>query len=1071
MTELPYIIGKPFSNGLTPDWPAQANSPYMESMQNLRPWTGCARTVETIKDPTGSTATWPFPQLLRGERETLLADATAISSVSEAWVVTPLTVYRPDAQTTEAAIISGGVWHHASFQGVYVLTNGRSFVASLPSAEAGHILCSNLIPVASVCAHKSRLFLAGLRSNWFSGYQWSLVMDAWRATLPQDAFSYRDMPFDAGWVVWGERGGGSSEVPFHVLLAALGYFGEDSFENLFEVITDYIERGEIGMVPVPTPGTIRRVMGYQDGVRVYGANGIAELGPSGNRFAVVDVDGMGIPGRGCVSGTAKRHVWVRTDGQLDWVPRQSQNGQSYRHWFLPMIEPNRPFQNVPVTGYDLPNGGINPGGFCVNRDGVFTVSNANNYVYLLTPDGASQEFQGAHQHPPGSESAHIAASNHRVFLADTEGGTVIAYANGEKQAEWGAVPITDPVTTPGDGQFDTPGGIVWLDNELYVCDSRMFRIQVFDENGIYGRKWSLDAYMPIDIIEHDGDLLVLASYSATRSVIRFTSMGIEVSRFEITGNKTSADGICVAKGEIYVTHVQDNQVSVWTPEGNPVRTLSVLSPQGIAYSKGYLYVGSVATQEHPISVCVFDVSYATPESGSDLGHEVFSETFCPFGIDDGDVWEPRCADFYNGELYVTDTGNSRVNVYDSNGAFQRSWASGTNPTGIAVSDGEVFVSDFAWGVIRVYDTTGTLLRTIGVSGSGDGELNSPRDIVVAAGFLAVTDAGNYRVQIFTVAGVYISQFGTMGTGDGEFSLPFGIDVTADRILVSDFQLHRIQSFTLAGVFVAAFGTYGSRGGELNQPAAIAVAGDDLLVTDSANGRVSVFEHATGHYLRSFGVQGTGGGELNNPRGIANDGYTRYVVEMWNSRVSVFEYTEGEDLPDTEGLTDLLMSYDPGEEEYWICNEETGYMFNDRGLGGPVDCLPTGLVRDSEKGLVGAFSGIAPSEFSAKTVATDMGTRAGKHVAAIQVSSEGVWDLTATISVRYDSEDEFSDLEDFPCGPTGAAFPGLSFADGAFGFGGHYDADIGASLGPVEVRYHREDKRFVRGLSRPPEEMV
>ena len=70
-------------------------------------------------------------------------------------------------------------------------------------------------------------------------------------------------------------------------------------------------------------------------------------------------------------------------------------------------------------------------------------------------------------------------------------------------------------------------------------------------------------------------------------------------------------------------------------------------------------------------------------------------------LNPGSFYGPRGITIYNNEVYVTDTGNERVEVFGLDGTFVRSWG-GTGsapnqllePVGITVgSDGNVYVAD------------------------------------------------------------------------------------------------------------------------------------------------------------------------------------------------------------------------------------------------------------------------------------------------------------------------------------------------------------------------------------------
>jgi hypothetical protein len=117
-----------------------------------------------------------------------------------------------------------------------------------------------------------------------------------------------------------------------------------------------------------------------------------------------------------------------------------------------------------------------------------------------------------------------------------------------------------------------------------------------------------------------------------------------------------------------------------------------------------------------------------------------------------------------GNVYVADTRNARVQVYDGSGNYLRTigtkddggkltWLGDTGPKAVAVdSSFNVYVSDTAAHRVVVYDPAGNYVRHYGVYSAGwiqPGDLNVPRGLAVDQdGRVWVTDLENHVVQIF-----------------------------------------------------------------------------------------------------------------------------------------------------------------------------------------------------------------------------------------------------------------------------------------------------------------------------------
>jgi tripartite motif-containing protein 71 len=79
--------------------------------------------------------------------------------------------------------------------------------------------------------------------------------------------------------------------------------------------------------------------------------------------------------------------------------------------------------------------------------------------------------------------------------------------------------------------------------------------------------------------------------------------------------------------------------------------------------------------------------------------------------------------------------------------------------------------------IQEFDSNGKFIRTWGSFGTVDGQFNGPLGITLdyTQGYVYVTDTGNQRVEKFDGNGTFITSWGSFGTGAGQFNTPIGID--------------------------------------------------------------------------------------------------------------------------------------------------------------------------------------------------------------------------------------------------------------------------------------------------------
>ncbi len=230
--------------------------------------------------------------------------------------------------------------------------------------------------------------------------------------------------------------------------------------------------------------------------------------------------------------------------------------------------------------------------------------------------------------------------------------------------------------------------------------------------------------------------------------------------------------------------------------------------------------------------------------------------------------------------------------------FDRMWPSIQQPwyfyypAGIAINgQGNVFVVDSYNNRIQKFTSSGTFITEWGSEGSGDGELNLPKGITTdGQGNVFVVDSWNNRIQKFTSSGTFITKWGSWGIGDGEFSRPDGIAIDGQgNVFVVDELNNRIQKFTSSGTFITKWGSKGSGDGEFYSPRGIATDGQgNVYVADTHNDRIQKFTSSGTFITKWGGSEGSGDGELNNPQGITIDGQGNvYVADSINNRIQKF----------------------------------------------------------------------------------------------------------------------------------------------------------------------------------------
>jgi tripartite motif-containing protein 71 len=260
----------------------------------------------------------------------------------------------------------------------------------------------------------------------------------------------------------------------------------------------------------------------------------------------------------------------------------------------------------------------------------------------------------------------------------------------------------------------------------------------------------------------------------------------------------------------------------------------------------------------------------------------------------------------DGNVFVNEIGENRINIFDANGTFISTWGSSgedpgqfSHPHGNEVEDENidattdvfVYIADQNNNRIQKFSNNGTFITMWGEEGEGDGQFLHTHGIDLdSEGNVYVSDRDQPSIQKFSSDGGFIKRWGSQGTLEGQFIQPWDVSVSADdRIFVPDHGNNRIQIFSKNGEFINSWGTAGSGPGQFNGPAVVAFDPDgNVYVTDSGNQRVQKFT-STGEFITQWGEDGRGDGQFSMPEGLAIDPTSGrvYVSDTSNNNVQVF----------------------------------------------------------------------------------------------------------------------------------------------------------------------------------------
>jgi len=457
-------------------------------------------------------------------------------------------------------------------------------------------------------------------------------------------------------------------------------------------------------------------------------------------------------------------------------------------------------------------------------------------------------------------------------------------------------------------------------NNLYVMDSDNYRIQqcssvdftdpvtnpwtcttFFGETDVWGSDlthlgWASGIAIDADdnIFVADGDNYRVLRYDDTLAEwVVFagisTEDGSDNARFAYPSDVAlSLDGFGNLQN-VYVSDTDNSRVQKFSSAGVYQSTLGVT---GVPYLTDTTHI----YDPQGVAVAPDGSMYVTESSGNRL------LKFNAAGVQQWTVGEPGIGGYYlgragggglqgnpaidaGGRIYVADSDNNRVQIFNSNGTYNNTiggnWGYGTYKFrcmgGVAISPvtaagavaGDIFVVDRCNQRVQVYTSARVYKATLGVTneqGSDSDHFRWPWGVAVdSLGNIYVGDSNNYRVQKCTLAGgcsTFAGETGVQGGDFGHFQHPEQVAVDSlNRVYVADSWYPRVQVFDSDGNYLTTIGGgWGAETGNMTSPRGLAVdTSGDVYVSDSDTHRVQKFARGTPNWTQ---VNINGFGDIN-----------------------------------------------------------------------------------------------------------------------------------------------------------------------------------------------------------------
>ena len=266
-----------------------------------------------------------------------------------------------------------------------------------------------------------------------------------------------------------------------------------------------------------------------------------------------------------------------------------------------------------------------------------------------------------------------------------------------------------------------PVGVLADGGDVYVADSTAGLLYTFRQDGTFIRTFGKDQLKdPIYIAKNPKDGLLYVTDRGKEAILKFKTTGEYVGVFdpklpksELPAFKAKSQWIPVAlafapDGRLYVTDIlKDQRLLIFAPDGAFVRSVGKM---GVA------------------------------NTSSDLP---------------GQFQFPNSIKVFNGEVWVVDSNNRRMQIFSLDGDYKRLIPLQGLPRGLAfiprasdTTSDTYTVVDVLANMVTLYSTkTSVSPITFGEKGSGDGQFALPNDVTVGdKSVIFVSDNRNFRIQ-------------------------------------------------------------------------------------------------------------------------------------------------------------------------------------------------------------------------------------------------------------------------------------------------------------------------------------
>lgn len=297
----------------------------------------------------------------------------------------------------------------------------------------------------------------------------------------------------------------------------------------------------------------------------------------------------------------------------------------------------------------------------------------------------------------------------------------------------------------GKGQFNLPYNIA-IDSFglIYVTDTDNNRVQVLSKDGIYITNFA-EGYLhkPTCIAITKNNDIIICNYERNEVLI-FASNGRLVKKIKSTKKHSINGPSSIALddvGNLYLTDSYNHNVKIYNENFN------------FLFSFGEKT--SIEIQEKKESKSPLPFKLPIPPILTDKPQKKEDKKFTP--ADNSTFLFPSGISVKENKIYVSDSLNNRVQVFDKKGSFLKILSSGRGffkavkyPSGLEIYNEKVFVADTGNNRIVIFDKDLSLTKTFGRKGIGANEFFRPMDIKINKKRAYIADSGNNQIKIYKI---------------------------------------------------------------------------------------------------------------------------------------------------------------------------------------------------------------------------------------------------------------------------------------------------------------------------------